>query len=237
MSPWAAARPPSPPVVGVLAALCAALLLGGCAGASTVSGTTTAARAATSLSALPSATPLASASVPTSASAPLSSADVIPLAPDLPSSAPGAPAVVPTRVTIPRIGVASPLETLRVSAASRLLPPQDPARAGWFPLASVPGDLGAAVIAGHRDSLRGPAVFWRLTDLRIGDRIAVARSDGSTAAFRVAEVRRVSRAHFPTVDVYGPTPDRTLRLITCGGTYDHLHGRYLDNVLVLAFAV
>ncbi len=145
--------------------------------------------------------------------------------------------MLPTRLRIPRIGLSEPLEQLRVDAHDHLRPPVDPARPGWFPGGAVPGDVGAAVIAGHRDSLRGPAVFWRLTDLRIGDRVTVARSDGNSVQFRVTEVRRVDRARFPTADVYGPTPDRTLRLITCGGSYDHLHGRYLDNVLVLALAV
>jgi len=50
-------------------------------------------------------------------------------------------------------------------------------------------------------------------------------------------VRRVPRADFPTEQVYGASPDRVLRLITCGGLYDHVHGRYLDNVLVVALAV
>ena len=59
----------------------------------------------------------------------------------------------------------------------------------------------------------------------------------SQARFAVQEVRRVPRAKFPTEQVYGATPDRALRLITCGGQYDVTHGRYLDNVLVLALAV
>ena len=65
----------------------------------------------------------------------------------------------------------------------------------------------------------------------------VTRSDGVTARFEIAQIRRVARANFPTEQVYGATPDRMLRLITCGGLYDHVHGRYLDNVLVVALAV
>jgi hypothetical protein len=80
-------------------------------------------------------------------------------------------------------------------------------------------------------------MFWRLADLTAGDIIAVGRSDGRTARFKVVDVRLVARAQFPTRDVYGPTPDRALRLITCGGLYDHVRGRYTANVLVLALAV
>ena len=55
--------------------------------------------------------------------------------------------------------------------------------------------------------------------------------------FEVAQISRVQRAGFPTEQVHGATPDRLLRLITCGGLYDHIHGRCLDNVLVGALAV
>jgi LPXTG-site transpeptidase (sortase) family protein len=145
--------------------------------------------------------------------------------------------VRPVRLRISSIGVDTQLEKLGVSRSGRLQPPVDPQRAGWFPGSSVPGELGPAVIAGHRDSLVGPAVFWRLTDLRLGDTVSVTRSDGVTVRFKVAQIRRVPRANFPTEQVYGATPDRVLRLITCGGLYDHMHGRYLDNVLVVALAV
>ena len=39
---------------------------------------------------------------------------------------------------------------------------------------------------------------------------------------------------FPTAEVYGPTPDAQLRLITCDGPYDRAAGRYLHNLVVFA---
>lgn len=152
------------------------------------------------------------------------------------SAAPIAPVRV-VRLRIPALDLDTAVERLRVGPAGRLRPPRDPDRPGWFPGSPVPGDLGAAVLAGHRDSRTGPAVFWRLADLSVGDSVVVGRSDGQSARFRVVDVRRVPRARFPTADVYGPMPDRALRLITCGGLYDHVRGRYRDNVLVLALAV
>jgi LPXTG-site transpeptidase (sortase) family protein len=158
-----------------------------------------------------------------------------------PSTAPGGAnngaAIRPERLRIPSIGVDTALDTLGVTRLGRLRPPVDPQRAGWFPGSAVPGELGPAVVAGHRDSKVGPAVFWHLTDLRLGDKVIVTRSDGVTVRFEVAQIRRVPRASFPTEQVYGATPDSVLRLITCGGLYDHVHGRYLDNVLVVALAV
>ncbi len=141
----------------------------------------------------------------------------------------------PVRLEIPRIAVSTSLQRLRVRDGA-LQPPSDPDRAGWYPDSAVPGDLGAAVIAGHFDSRSGPAVFNELAALRPGDVLAVTRSDGRTIRFKVHDVRRVSQSRFPSKLVYGATPDRALRLITCGGRYDEASGRYADNVLVLALA-
>lgn len=142
----------------------------------------------------------------------------------------------PVHLSIPRIGVSTSLEDLHLDRSGVLLPPHDPARAGWFVGGPVPGELGPSVIAGHVDSLHGPAVFYRLRQLRTGDRLAVRSSDGTTTAFRVVEVEHADKASFPTQDVYGPTPDRELRLITCGGQYVKRSGGYQQNVLVYAIA-
>jgi hypothetical protein len=70
--------------------------------------------------------------------------------------------------------------------------------------------------------------------LRAGDRLYVSRADGTTAEFRVTAIETYLKDHFPTTAVYGPTPDPELRLITCGGTFDHATGHYLSNTIVYA---
>ena len=90
------------------------------------------------------------------------------------------------------------------------------------------------MIVGHLDSSHGPAIFWRLPDLRQGDDVIVSRVDGSSARFVVARSARYARASFPSADVYGPTVAAELRLITCGGGFNFLSGQYSDNVVVYA---
>jgi sortase (surface protein transpeptidase) len=155
-----------------------------------------------------------------------------PLAGPLPL--PAARSVVATTVTIPAIGVVSSLERLDLGADHVLQPPRDYHLAGWYASGPVPGDTGPAVIAGHVDSTSGPAVFARLGSLRRGDLVMVARSDGRTARFAVVSLETYSKDAFPSASVYGPTPVPTLRLITCGGSYDHAHHRYPDDVVVFA---
>ncbi|HET7518207.1 MAG TPA: sortase [Actinomycetes bacterium] len=51
-------------------------------------------------------------------------------------------------------------------------------RAGWYEPGPRPGEPGPAVIVGHVDSRSGPAVFFRLHQLRRGDRIVVGQAEG-----------------------------------------------------------
>jgi len=144
--------------------------------------------------------------------------------------------VRPLVVTVPAIGVQSRLVPLRLDRAGALQPPQEYGRAGWYAGGPTPGDPGPAVIAGHVDSRAGPAIFFRLRELRPGDSVVVTRSDGRTARFRVVGVDRYPKNRFPTQRVYGPTPDRALRLITCGGSFDYARRSYRDNVVAYALA-
>ena len=139
----------------------------------------------------------------------------------------------PNRLRVPAIEVDTGLETLALDQTGALEPPRDFGSAGWYGAGTAPGDPGPAVIAGHVDSQRGPAVFYRLHQLRPGDTVDVERG-GSWLMFRVIETKRYAKDQFPTTDVYGPTPDAQLRLITCGGQFDHSRRSYLDNVVVFA---
>lgn len=151
-----------------------------------------------------------------------------------PMALPARPDLAATTVSIPAIGVRSSLETLHLDAQHVLQPPHDYQRAGWYGAGPVPGEPGPAVIAGHVDSTSGPAVFAGLGQLRRGDVVLVGRSDGRTVRFVVASVVAYPKDSFPTAAVYGPTPVATLRLITCGGVYDHARHRYTDDVVVYA---
>jgi hypothetical protein len=68
-----------------------------------------------------------------------------------------------------------------------------------------------------------------------GDKIEVVRG-GKTVRFTVVSTAWYPKAKFPTEQVYGPTPDRQLRLITCGGVFDHTLRSYKDNLVVYAVA-
>ena len=133
------------------------------------------------------------------------------------------------------MGIDTDLEQLRLGAGGELEPPESNDKAGWYADGTAPGDVGPAVLAGHVDSRTGPAVFFRLRDLRPGDVVEVTRG-GAVVAFSVTGSAWYPKSAFPTDLVHGPTPDRQLRLITCGGDFDRTARSYRDNLVVYAVA-
>jgi len=140
----------------------------------------------------------------------------------------------PARLRIPALGIDAPLTHLGVAPDRSIDVPTDYATPGWFDGGPRPGQPGPAVILGHVDSKAGPAVFYRLARLPVGAEVLVDRADGSTVDFRVRSMQHVAKTAFPTDLVYAPTLEPSLRLVTCGGLFDHTRSSYLDNVIVYA---
>ncbi|WP_051971199.1 class F sortase [Kitasatospora azatica] len=144
-------------------------------------------------------------------------------------------AAAPVRISIPAIGVDAPVTAVALDGEGHLATPPDSERnlAGWYHQGVSPGQRGTALMTGHVDTARGPAVFYGLGALHRGDRIDVARADRTTAWFVVDAVDVYDRTAFPDRQVYGQAPDPQLRLITCGGGYTKGQG-YRGNLVVYA---
>ncbi|MFZ3499923.1 class F sortase [Streptomyces sp. 5.8] len=160
-----------------------------------------------------------------------------PAAPASPAAAPAAPkpASAPVRVRIPSAGVdASPLLTLGLASDGTVEVPSvaDGDKIGWYDKGVTPGETGPAVLIGHFDTARGPAVLKDVSKVRVGDEVTVSRADGSTAVFRVRELEQVDKKRFPTDKVYGNTARPELRVITCGG--EITDGHRPDNIILYA---
>ncbi|MER7946065.1 class F sortase [Streptomyces sp. NPDC096079] len=142
---------------------------------------------------------------------------------------------LPVRVRVPAAGVdAGPVLDLGLNADGTVEVPSvgDADRIGWYDKGVTPGETGPAVLIGHFDTVRGPAVLKNVSRVRVGDEITVTRADGTTAVFRVRELEQVDKDAFPTVKVYGNTTRPELRLVTCGG--ELTDGHRPDNIIVYA---
>ncbi|GAA1654438.1 class F sortase [Nonomuraea maheshkhaliensis] len=150
------------------------------------------------------------------------------------------PRSAPTRLLIPSIGVDAPVTGMGLNADGTAGEPplSKPYLVSWYADGAAPGEIGVAAFYGHVDSqASGPAVFYRVAQLRPGALVQVPREDGWTATFRVYTVKRFPKSDFPTDHVYGDTDQPEIRLITCGGSFDRTAGSYRDNIVAFGALV
>jgi sortase (surface protein transpeptidase) len=145
----------------------------------------------------------------------------------------------PHRVDIPSIRVTAPVVPRGLDSTGAIAPPSYAMAhtVGWYGKGAQPGARGTALLVGHVDTETEPAVFYRLSSARPGEKIRVTRADGSVAEFTIDDVQVFGRDGFDAHKVYGPRQDgrAELRLITCGGTFDRASRAYTANVVVSAY--
>jgi len=149
------------------------------------------------------------------------------------STSPTGDVAPPVSVSIPRLELNQDLVELNVISGV-LQVPTDYADIGWWRDGPSPGAPGSAVLVGHVDSPTGPAVFYGLSSIQVGDVVTVGREDGTKATFRVSDATLYPRESFPSSKVYSEHGRPTLTLLTCGGTYDATAGQYTGNLVVTA---
>lgn len=142
--------------------------------------------------------------------------------------------VAPARLRVPAIEVHEDLIGLGLQENGAMEVPSDWDRAGWFTGGGKPGGPGPTVIAGHVDSPTAPAVFFRLTELEVGDSIVVTDAEGTVHEYAVYRVDDLPKDRFPTAEVFGALPTDELRLITCTGEFDQSTLSHADNRVVFA---
>ncbi len=142
----------------------------------------------------------------------------------------------PVRVVVPTVEIDAVLMEvgLREEGVAEV-PPFG--RAAWYKLGPAPGANGPAVLLGHVDSTKGPDVFYRLRDIMLGDTVVVYGEDGDVATFFVDGKEQVLKTELPTERIWNGSQQPLIRLITCGGEFDHDTGHYLSNLIVYGHLV
>ncbi|MGH9857640.1 MAG: class F sortase [Acidobacteriota bacterium] len=164
---------------------------------------------------------------------PLLQPAIVSEAPSIPQPEPVAVKAAPPHFfTIPALGIRTAVELVGLDAKRRMDVPQDPDQVAWYMHGPPPGEEGNAVIAGHLDSTTGPAVFYNLEQLTPGDEILVTDAEGKERRFHVYDKATYSVADFPLDQVFGPTDEKQLNLITCEGSFNQNTKQYSHRVVV-----
>jgi LPXTG-site transpeptidase (sortase) family protein len=98
-------------------------------------------------------------------------------------------------------------------------------------LTALVGQRSNAVIAGHVVTLSEGNVFRFLYQLDFDDEIKVWDDHDQERDYSVVDVKLVPPTDTSVMD---PTPDETLTLITCGGTFDPVRREFSERLVVVA---
>ncbi|HYM15475.1 MAG TPA: class F sortase [Dehalococcoidia bacterium] len=140
-----------------------------------------------------------------------------------------------TRLIIDKAKIDAPVVTKGVDANGVMQSPDNAYDTVWYDFSAHPGFPGNAVFAGHVDYIHvGEAVFWNLKDLNPGDLVQVRLADGTIYKYAVVSRRQYDSASAPVNDIVGPTPNETVTLITCSGTFNSATHQYDKRLVVRA---
>lgn len=136
------------------------------------------------------------------------------------------------RLKIPVINVDAAIEYVGLTAGGAMDVPKNANNVAWFNRGPRPGELGSAVIAGHRDSATDmTSVFNELHELRKGDKVDVVEDNGRILAFVVREIREYDELANAT-EVFTTYDGAHLNLVTCSGVWDRSKKSYSKRLVV-----
>ncbi|MBD7963508.1 class F sortase [Fictibacillus norfolkensis] len=142
--------------------------------------------------------------------------------------------IVPTKIEIPALKVSASVNGQGLNKDGQMEVPDNGEDVGWYELGAKPGANGNAVIAGHVDDYRGPAVFFYLKNLKAGDLIHVYGKGNEKVSFQVEKVVAYKKDEAPLRVIFGPSQQPRLNLITCTGVYNRKNNEHEKRLVVYA---
>jgi LPXTG-site transpeptidase (sortase) family protein len=132
---------------------------------------------------------------------------------------PSTTGIMPARLYIPAIDLHAVVEPVGVSNNGQMGTPRSSEKVGYLATGVLPGAVGNAVMDGHVDNYKGPAVFFHLRKLKKGDTLIIKNEKGSKITFIVDSVETYKTSLAPINKIFGPADEPRLNLITCTGKY------------------
>ena len=154
------------------------------------------------------------------------------------------------RILIAKYDVDAPVIVLGLDDKNKMEAPEEPCDVAWYDFTSYPGFGSNAVFSGHVDWFNlgpqgcrcdspggcgdaGPAVFWDLKDMVLGDLVEVRLQDGTVYQYQVITKQQVSGSS-DFRPIVSATEKEIVTLITCGGSFNFDTGHYRDRVIIQA---
>lgn len=117
--------------------------------------------------------------------------------------------------------------------------PDNPFVVGWFNRSAVPGQLGNALLGGHRDYQDRDGnvdvgVCWKLDETRVGDQmIMFDQSSSRYYVYEIVDIATIRPDSKDAVKYLSQTQESVVTLITCSGDFDEDTHSYEERIIVV----
>ncbi len=143
----------------------------------------------------------------------------------------------PKKIIIDSIGVSADVVSLGVDKDGYLETPKNWNEVSWYSKGAKPSEKGNFLVNAHYDDSSGnPAVFYRLKNINVGDKVSVLDSYDRTFNYKVTNVYYVDIADPERTKVFEPYKEdaSVMTMITCGGVWSQKDGTYNKRLVVNA---
>ncbi len=139
---------------------------------------------------------------------------------------------LPIRLKIPNLKINATIEYVNSASDGSMDVPKNIDNVAWFQLGPKPGDIGNAIIAGHRGWLDSKAaIFNNLNNLKKGDIIYIEDNKGILISF-VVQKSKIYNPEDNAEEVFNQNSGSHLNLVTCAGAWNDVQKIY-DKRLVI----
>jgi LPXTG-site transpeptidase (sortase) family protein len=129
----------------------------------------------------------------------------------------------PKKLLIDSLGININIEPVGVDLNGYLETPKDWSVAGWYQKSARPAETGNLLINAHYDnSLGNPAAFYRLKNIKLGDKVSVLDSYGKDYVYTVVDTYYLDIDDPERLKVFEvfDKDKSAMTLITCGGVWN-----------------
>lgn len=144
--------------------------------------------------------------------------------------------ITPTTLVIPSIGVNATVQQVGIKDDGSLGAPTGfGSVVGWYGLGAKPGAPGNAIFDGHvNNALTTAGVFAHLSQVKLGDTVAVADATGKTLEYTVTKVQTYAADWNPDAAFFATSGPSQLVIITCDGEWVPATKSFSQRLVVFA---
>ena len=141
---------------------------------------------------------------------------------------------------MPSAGIRAAVVQVGLTPDGAMGSPDNPFVVGWFNRSAIPGELGNALLGGHRDYQDRDGnvdvgVCWKLDETRVGDQLIMFDQAAERYyVYDIVDIATIRPDSHEAVKYLSQTRESVVTLITCSGDFDEDTNSYEERIVVVA---